>query len=114
MSISRKTLTRVAITVTPAIVLLGLAAGPAAAAKPRQGSTPASCDVVDSVTGAVTQVPEGTRVGLFYCGSDGDWHFGTVILDHSKLTASPTTPTPTTPTPTKSATSRRTTGVAVR
>lgn len=94
MSISRKSLIRVALATTPAIALLGLVAGPASAARPRQGSVPASCDVVDSDTGQVTQVPEGTRVGLFYCGSDGDWHFGTVILDRATVVAEPTTTTP--------------------
>lgn len=93
MSISRKSLIQVALATTPAIALLGLAAGPASA-RPRQGTTPASCDVVDSDTGEVTQVPEGTRVGLFYCGSDGEWHFGTIILDQSMVVAEPTNPTP--------------------
>lgn len=95
MLISRKSLIRVALATTPAIALLGLAAGPASASRPRQGSVAASCDVVDSDTGQVVgQAAEGTRVGLFYCGSDGQWHFGTVILDHSKVVAEPTTTTP--------------------
>lgn len=95
MSLSRTTLARIALGLAP-MAVIGLAAGPASAQKARHGSTPASCDVVDTDTGEVVgQVPEGTRVGLFYCGSDGDWHFGTVVLDHQATlgTGGSTTPT---------------------
>jgi len=26
-------------------------------------------------------VPVGTVIGLFHCGSDGDWHFGWLTTD---------------------------------
>lgn len=32
-------------------------------------------------TVSTSTVPEGTRIGLFYC-KNGEWRFGTVILDH--------------------------------
>ena len=94
MSLSRTTLARIALGLAP-MAVIGLAAGPASAQKPRSGSTPASCDVEDE-NGKVSQVPEGSRVGLFYCGSDGEWHFGTVILDHPAASLDPGTTTPTT------------------
>ncbi len=94
MSLSRTTLSRLALGLAP-LAVIGLAAAPAGAQKPRSGSTPASCDVEDE-NGNVSQVPEGSRVGLFYCGSDGEWHFGTVILDHQATISPGTTTTPTT------------------
>jgi hypothetical protein len=36
----------------------------------------AGCPVVDGDGNVVGHAEVGTRVGLFYCGSDGDWHFG--------------------------------------
>ncbi|MEZ5407648.1 MAG: hypothetical protein R2761_06460 [Acidimicrobiales bacterium] len=93
MSLARTTLARIALGLAP-LAVIGLAAGPASAQKPRNDSTPASCDVEDE-NGGVSQVPEGTRVGLFYCGSDGEWHFGTVILDHAAASLDPVTPAPT-------------------
>ncbi len=94
MSLSRTTLARIALGLAP-LAVIGLAAGPASAQKPRSGSTPASCDV-ENEDGTTSQVPEGTRVGLAYCGSDGEWHFGTVILDHPATLETGTTTPPTT------------------
>ncbi|MDH4075374.1 MAG: hypothetical protein OEW29_05505 [Acidimicrobiia bacterium] len=93
MSLSRTTLARLCLGLA-LLAVIGLAAGPASAQKPRNGSTPASCDVEDE-HGKVSQVPEGTRVGLFYCGSDSEWHFGTVILDHPPASLAPGTSAPT-------------------
>lgn len=70
-----------------AAALVGLPASVAVAsspagALPRQGNTPATCPVVNTDSNGnetVTWVPEGTRVGLFVCGSDGNWHFGWLI-----------------------------------
>ena len=28
---------------------------------------------------STTKVPEGTRIGMFVCGADGEWHFGWLI-----------------------------------
>lgn len=50
---------------------------PAGAQRPRQGTTPATCDM--EVDGKTVQVPEGSRVGLFYCGTDGEWHVGWLV-----------------------------------
>ncbi len=35
----------------------------------------------NGTTVSTSTVPEGTRVGLFYC-KNGEWKFGTIVLDH--------------------------------
>jgi hypothetical protein len=56
-----------------------LAAGPAQA-DTKSGTQPAKgCDVENN--GKTEKVEVGTRVGLFVCGSDGEWHFGWAITD---------------------------------
>lgn len=55
-------------------------AAPAANADRKQGGTEAKgCDVYNENTGKTEQVPVGTKVGLFTCGSDGEWHFGWLV-----------------------------------
>ena len=44
-----------------------------------------SC-AVENENGTVTQVPVGTRVGLAYCGRDGEWHMGWLV---DELTVGP-------------------------
>jgi hypothetical protein len=44
------------------------------------GDAPQGCPVEDE-HGNVTYVPVGTRIGLFHCGSDGEWHFGWLTDD---------------------------------
>lgn len=44
------------------------------------GKPGVGCAVEDQ-NGNVSYVPIGTQVGLFHCGSDGEWHFGTVTTD---------------------------------
>jgi hypothetical protein len=56
-----------------------VAAGPADA-KPKGGTASRGCPV-EHEDGRVTYVPVGTQVGLFKCGSDGEWHFGWLV-DH--------------------------------
>ena len=51
---------------------------------------PGQCPVEDA-NGNVSYVSEGTRVGLFVCGHDGNWHFGWLITG---ARASSTTLTP--------------------
>jgi hypothetical protein len=53
-------------------------AGPADA-RPKGGTTGASGCPVEHEDGSVTYVPVGTRIGLFHCGSDGEWHFGGLV-----------------------------------
>ena len=62
----------------PAVGLVAVS-GTAHAQKPRSGNTPATCDVYNENTGKIEQVPEGSRVGLFYCGQDGEWHVGWLV-----------------------------------
>lgn len=54
------------------------AAGPAHAQPIGNGSGSQGCQVEDA-NGTVTYVPVGTQVGLFHCGSDGEWHFGWLV-----------------------------------
>ena len=37
-------------------------------------------------TVSTSTVPEGTRIGLFYC-KNGEWRFGTVVLDLKAVSA---------------------------
>ena len=57
-----------------------LAAGPAQAQPVNGTGTAKGCPVEDE-HGNVTYVPVGTRVGLFHCASDGEWHFGWFTTD---------------------------------
>jgi hypothetical protein len=54
-----------------------VAAGPAMA-EPKGGAQAKRCPVEDA-NGTTSTVAVGTRVGLFVCGSDGEWHFGWLI-----------------------------------
>jgi hypothetical protein len=65
-----------------------VAAGPAAA-QPKGGGTTKGCPV-ENADGTTTTVPAGTQIGLFHCGSDGEWHFGWLTTD---LVTQPTTTT---------------------
>ena len=45
-------------------------------------SKPGHCAVVNTDSNGnetVSYVPTGTRMGLSYCGSDGEWHFGWLV-----------------------------------
>jgi len=57
---------------------VALVAADSAHAMPKQGSGSAGC-AVENENGAVAYVNTGTRIGLFVCGSDGDWHFGWLV-----------------------------------
>ena len=57
-----------------------LAATPAANADRKQGSGGTTgCQIYNEDTGKTETVPVGTKVGLFTCGSDGEWHFGWLV-----------------------------------
>jgi hypothetical protein len=68
-----------------AAAALALSAG-VASAEPIGPNGPAKkpgyCAVVNTDSNGnetVTYVPTGTRSGLSYCGSDGEWHFGWLV-----------------------------------
>jgi hypothetical protein len=68
-----------------ALAALGLACATVAAAPAyAQAVDPTGgghgCPVVDE-HGNVTYVPAGTRYLLWHCGTDGEWHFGTVTTN---------------------------------
>jgi hypothetical protein len=71
----RTIIATLAATLTMGLTLV--AAGPASA-QPKEGSTPKGCPVEDE-HGNTTYVEVGTRIGLFVCGADGEWHVGWLI-----------------------------------
>jgi len=76
-----------------------LAATPAANADRKQGSGGTKgCEIYNEDTGKTETVPAGTKVGLFTCGSDGEWHFGWVVNAAAKKSVAPvSSPTLTVP-----------------
>ena len=90
-SMNRKLLAAAAI---GAAAFTFLGAAPAHADR-KQGSGGAKgCQVEND--GKIETVPVGTKIGLFTCGEDGEWHFGWLInaISAPKAKANPTT-TPT-------------------
>jgi hypothetical protein len=57
------------------VALIG--AGPAQA-RPKQDTASRGC-AVENENGSISLVGVGTRIGLFVCGSDSDWHFGWLV-----------------------------------
>jgi len=60
-----------------AVAMAFVAAGPARADSKQGTGTTKGCQVEND--GKVETVPVGTKVGLFTCGSDGEWHFGWLV-----------------------------------
>lgn len=60
---------------------MGVLAGPASAEDNGPVGSGKGCPVEDE-NGNVTYVKPGTQVGLFRCGSDGEWHFGWLTTDN--------------------------------
>jgi hypothetical protein len=57
---------------------MALAAAGPAQADPKSGTgTAKGCPVENN--GTLGTVAVGTRIGLFVCGEDGEWHFGWLI-----------------------------------
>ena len=54
-----------------------MAAGPAHADMKQGSGTAKGCLIEND--GKLETVPVGSKVGLFTCGSDGEWHFGWLI-----------------------------------
>jgi hypothetical protein len=79
---------RTIIAMLAATFAMALAAAGPASAQPNGTQKPKGCPVEDE-HGNVTYVEVGTRIGLFVCGADGEWHFGWLITEH----VSPTKPT---------------------
>ena len=68
------------------VVLTLLLAGPSSAQPVKDGKSTVMCPIEDE-HGRTLYVEVGTRVGLFYCGEDGEWHLGLVQLDWSRSVA---------------------------
>lgn len=100
MSVSRKFIASVALSLTALGALGGIHAASAEPAGGPTGSASKGCPVVDSSTGKVTYVPVGTVVFPFHCAPNGEWHFGWLTTDMTN----PNPPTPTGPKATVAAT----------
>jgi hypothetical protein len=79
---------RLALGVGAAAAALAVSTGVAATASAEPigpngpASKPGYCAVVNTDSNGnetVEYVPTGTRMGLSYCGSDGEWHFGWLV-----------------------------------
>lgn len=68
------------------------AATPAANAQPKGGGEAKGCEVYNENTGKTELVPVGSKVGLFTCGSDGEWHFGWLINAAARPPHAPASP----------------------
>jgi hypothetical protein len=80
------------LTVSALTVVAATLAPVAAFAEPKGGPGGGGGCPVEDEHGNVTYVPVGTVVGLFHCGSDGEWHWGwlTTNLASQKLTLTST------------------------
>jgi hypothetical protein len=87
-SMSRKVLASAAIGAA-AVAFIG--ATPAHADIKQGNGAAAGCPIENN--GKTETVPVGTRIGLFTCGEDGEWHFGWVItsISGAKVKANPST-----------------------
>lgn len=62
-----------------------LGAGVAQADRKQGNGGAAGCQIEND--GKIETVPVGTKIGLFTCGQDGEWHFGWLI---NAISARPT------------------------
>ena len=85
--------TRAAALAAAAAVAGSFAFAGAADAKPPKNTGGTRGCPVEHEDGRVTYVPAGTQVGLFKCGSDGEWHFGWLV-DHMVVSDGGTTAGP--------------------
>jgi hypothetical protein len=60
-----------------AVAVAFIAAGPAHADTKKGTGTAKGCLIEND--GKLETVPVGSKIGLFTCGSDGEWHFGWLI-----------------------------------
>lgn len=74
MNLVRKLAAAVAI---GAVAMAFIAAGPAHA-DPKKGTGTAKGCLIEN-DGKLETVPVGSKIGLFTCGSDGEWHFGWLV-----------------------------------
>lgn len=77
---ARKLVTRIALAGSLAATL---AMAAPASAQPKKETKPKGCtvEVVDANGNTIgtKTVEVGTRIGLFVCGADGEWHFGWAV-----------------------------------
>jgi hypothetical protein len=78
------------ITLVAAFGFSGAAMVPAAAQADRKQQPPAKGCLVEDANGSTYTVPVGTRVGLFFCGADGEWHFGWLVNGRVQTEGPPT------------------------
>ncbi len=92
MTSARRILAAVALA---AIAVVLLAAGPARADMKQGNGTAKGCVIEND--GKLETVPVGSKVGLFTCGSDGEWHFGWLVNSISAAPKKSVKPLYTTP-----------------
>ena len=81
MHLQFNSLKRSALIGLSALTLASAALAPSAFAEPKGGPGGSRGCPVEDEHGNVSYVPVGTVIGLFHCGSDGDWHFGWLTTD---------------------------------
>ena len=60
-----------------AVAMAFIATGPARADSKQGTGTTKGCVIEND--GKLETVPVGTKISLFTCGSDGEWHFGWLV-----------------------------------
>ncbi len=60
------------------VVAMTLSAASPASADTKKGTGTATGCLIEN-DGKLETVPVGSKIGLFTCGSDGEWHFGWLI-----------------------------------
>jgi hypothetical protein len=74
------------------MVGMTFAAADAAHAQPKGGAGQAKGCPVEDANGTTSTVAVGTRIGLFVCGSDGEWHFGWAVTANAPTAPAGTKP----------------------
>ncbi len=85
-----------------ALTLASVTLAPSAFAEPKSGGGGSRGCPVEDEHGNVSYVPVGTVVGLFHCGTDGEWHFGWLTTDLTTSTGGTSTQSGTATTATQS------------
>src|ERR1700674_4021473 len=78
------------VTLVAAFSVAGASLVPALAQADPKQQPPAKGCLVEDANGNTYTVAVGTRIGLFFCGSDGEWHFGWLVNGRVQTEVPPT------------------------